>query len=203
VIAFLRGTLALKEATRVVVDCRGVGYSAAVSVRTSEALPEQGAEVLVHTHLSVREDAHELFGFADESERKVFMLLISISGIGPKSALGILSSVAPAELASVVARGDIGTLQKFPGIGKKTAERIVVELRDKMHSTDFGSGADHPEASLPAGVNEKSRQEAVLALVALGYARTSAEKAVATVLKDPDNLGLSTDKIIRKALRAV
>lgn len=197
-IARLRGTLIAKSSTEIIVDCGGVGYRASVSVATAGQLPEPEAPVTVLTIMSVREDAIQLFGFSSETEREVFRLLTSIPGIGPKIALGILSSISLADLREVIVRNDLAQLQKLPGVGKKTAERLMLELRDKI-------GGVQPPADIDrtASVTQYDiRQEAVAALTALGHTRQTAEKAVRQVLAAEPGTVFTVDALIRKALRA-
>ena len=196
-IAQLRGTLVAKTSTEIIVDCSGVGYRASVSMSTSAQLPEAGEQITVLTLMSVREDAIQLFGFAGETEREVFQLLIAIPGIGPKIALGILSSITLADLRDVILRNDLGQLQKLPGIGKKTAERIMMELRDKIGGIQPAPG----EAAGTTATRFDARQEATAALTALGYTKQTAEKAIRQVIAAEPDTALSVDALIRKALR--
>lgn len=196
-IAQLRGTLVAKTSTEIVVDCSGVGYLVSVSMATSAQLPDPGQPTTILTLMSVREDAIQLFGFSSETEREVFQLLTAISGIGPKIALGILSSIALADLREVILRNDLAQLQKLPGIGKKTAERIMIELRDKIGAVRAPSG-EQQEAS---ATRFDARQEAIAALAALGYTKQAAEKAVRQVIIAEPDTALSVDTLIRKALR--
>jgi Holliday junction DNA helicase RuvA len=174
-IAKLKGTLISKQPGEVVIDCAGVGYLANVSFNTSEKLPGEGSQAEVLTYLHAREDALVLFGFAGEPEREMFRLLISISGIGPKMALGILSASKPDELREMISSRNTAALVRMPGIGKKTAERLVLELRDKLPESPFVKDAS------PEGLAEK---EAVAALVTLGYNKNTAEKSVAKAAKE-------------------
>jgi len=196
-IAQLRGILVAKTSTEIVVDCSGVGYLASVSMVTSAQLPEAGEQVTVLTLMSVREDAIQLFGFSSETEREVFRLLTAIPGIGPKIALGILSSITLADLQTVILRNDLLQLQKLPGIGKKTAERIMMELRDKIGGIRPGPAEGRPET----GTLFDARQEAIAALAALGYTKQTAEKAIRQVIAAEPETALSVDALIRKALR--
>jgi Holliday junction DNA helicase RuvA len=132
VIALVSGTVAVRRADHVVVDCQGVGYRLAVSAETLRHVPAVGREVLLHTHLVVRDDALALYGFATEEERELFLMLLGVQAVGPKVALAVLSGGPPRELLAAVANGDTGRIQAAPGVGKRTAERIVVELRQKV-----------------------------------------------------------------------
>ncbi len=168
-IEFLRGTLVRKDPTAVVLDVHGVGYGAFVTLSTFERLPELGAEVALVTYLHVREDAMLLYGFIDEAERHMFRELLSITGIGARMAMNILSGSGAEALRALVAAGDVAALTRIPGVGKKTAERIVVELRDRVNRTPTGVSGGM------AGVTSM-REEALLALQALGYARAQARQ---------------------------
>lgn len=194
-IAQLRGILLLKSSTEIVVDCNGVGYSAFVSINTSDNLPGQGEEVQIYTLLIPKEDALQLYAFSTIAEREAFKQLISISGIGPKTSLGILSSVSVESLQEYILSGNLVALAKLPGIGKKTAERIVLELRDKILKLgEF----------VPQTTDTKQRlikQEAVSALITLGYSQSIAEKAVRKVLSEDETKDISAEKLIKKALR--
>ena len=134
-IALLEGTVAVRRADHVVVSCGGVGYRLAVSAETLRHVPRVGERAVLHSHLIVRDDALLLYGFASEEERELFLLLIGVQGVGPKMALAVLSGGPPRELLGAVANGDVARLQAVPGIGKRTAERIVVELREKVGAT--------------------------------------------------------------------
>ena len=164
-IAYLRGVLAEKEITRVVVECHGVGYEAAIPLSTFDRLPAEGAEVKLYTHHEVREDAQLLFGFATKPERDMFRLVTTVSGVGPKLALAVLSGLTVGDLQLAVSQGDAKRLAAVKGIGKKTAARIVVELKDKIN----------PIEALANATGETSREQgavlrdAMLALAALGF----------------------------------
>ena len=179
-IARLTGRLVEKQATRLVVDVHGVGYDVQVPLSTFYHLPEPGAEVTLRIHTHVREDALSLFGFGTALELRLFERLIGISGIGPKLALAVLSGIEPADLIRAVQAGDVGRLTLIPGVGKKTAERIGLELKDRLTqqlATELGvDGSALPgEATL--------RADLVSALLNLGYHRALAEKAVDAAMK--------------------
>jgi Holliday junction DNA helicase RuvA len=196
-IASLNGTLKSKSPTEVLVEVNGVGYSVSIPLSTYSTLGDVNSPVHLLTHLHVREDAMQLFGFATEAERQLFRLLISITGIGPKIAQGILSGISVTDLRQYIAAGNIGALTTIPGIGKKTAERLVVELRDKIGKV--GSALD---LDLESGdKNAVIRNEALLALTSLGYNRVAAEKALRMALKDSDGSKLSVEELIKKALK--
>ncbi len=162
-IALVSGTVAVRRADHVVVDCGGVGYRLAVSAETLRHVPAVGKDVLLHSHLVVREDALALYGFATEEERELFLMLIAVQSVGPKVALAVLSGGPPRELLAAVAAGDTGRLQAAPGVGKRTAERIIVELREKV-----GATASAPSA-LAAIRSEDPRSLARDGLIGLGY----------------------------------
>jgi Holliday junction DNA helicase RuvA len=168
VIALLRGTVAVRRPDHVVLDTGGVGYRLAVSAETLRAVPAAGEPVSLHTHLIVRDDALQLYGFATEEERELFLLLLGVQSVGPKMALGVLSGGSPRELRVALAAGDTGRFQAVPGIGKRTAERIVVELRDKVD--------DEPIVISRGADPEDPRALAREGLVELGFAPAEAEK---------------------------
>jgi Holliday junction DNA helicase RuvA len=179
VIAHLRGRILEKQPTRVVVDVSGVGYDVAVPLSTFYGLGEPGGEVALRVHTHVREDALALYGFATALELDLFNRLISISGIGPKLALAVLSGIEPPDLVAAIERGDVARLTAIPGVGKKTSERIVLELRDRLPRA-------HPAVAALAGGGPDGlivRDDLLSALMNLGYHRPLAEKAVDAALK--------------------
>lgn len=197
--AFLQGKLFSKNAGEVVINCSGVGYLLNTSLRSFEQLPALDVDVFLYTYLIVREDSHQLYGFIDNQELELFKLLISISGVGPKVALGILSSITPSALSSSIMRNDIIQLQKLPGIGKKTAERLVLELKDKISRIDTGA---NNSVSNTESINSSVRDEAVSALIALGYNKTVAEKAVKqSELEFTQHASKTVEVLIRFALK--
>jgi holliday junction DNA helicase RuvA len=190
-IAHLRGKLLAKHPNQAIVETSGVGYDVTISVPTFSDLPDVGAEVALHIHTHVREDAIALYGFLRSSEKLLFEKLITVSGIGPKLAITILSGMAADEMVGAIRGNDVARLTRIPGIGKKTAERMVLELRDKLPET--------PSAAVTAAPVLNAVEEDVLsALVNLGYQRPAAEKALAAVLKGerPE----SFDQIFRTTL---
>lgn len=194
-IAQLRGQVVAKGGMDVVVDCGGVGYAVSVPLSTLDVVANVGQPVTLLTVFVVREDAFSLYGFATEGEREAFKLLTSIQGIGGRIALGILSATSIAEFQRAVLQNNLHALMRLPGIGKKTAERLVVELRDKVIAV--------PTDGLPlsSGLSQ-STQDAIDALQALGYTRVAAEKAVKAVVSSPDySTTQSSEEIIRLALR--
>jgi Holliday junction DNA helicase RuvA len=188
-IAHLRGKLIAKHPNQAIVEAAGVGYDVTISVPTFSALGGVGSEVALHIHTHVREDAIALFGFLSPSEKQLFEKLLSVSGIGPKLAITILSGMAAADMVAAIRSNDIAKLTKIPGIGKKTAERMVLELRDKLQ--DFGLEAAAPPAS-------PMEEDVLSALTNLGYQRQLAEKAVATVMKS--GAAKEFDAMFREAL---
>jgi Holliday junction DNA helicase RuvA len=192
-IALLNGVLAQKSMESVVVDVHGVGYKVAVSLNTFARLPGLGDKILLFVHTAVREDDIALFGFAEESEKKVFLKLIGVNGIGPKLALTILSGIAPADMIDALHREDLARLTVIPGIGKKTAERMILDLKDKLKELLTEDRSKAAPAG-PRGLIE----EATSALVNLGYNRNVAEKTLAHV---PVVEGAVLEQVLRKALK--
>jgi holliday junction DNA helicase RuvA len=194
-IAFLSGKLAEATPTSVVVDCHGVGYAVFIPVSSYEKLPAIGGDVKLQTyhHVNAQDGTQQLFGFATAAEREMFLLLISISGIGPKLACNILSSASVTGLRNAIAAGDTKTLSALRGIGKKTAERLVVELKDKV-------GEPTGTKAVPAPVSNPKQADAVQALVALGYKPGDAQKAVVAAA---GQLGenANVEELVRVALR--
>jgi Holliday junction DNA helicase RuvA len=175
VIAFLRGRLLEKHPNRVVVDVNGVGYEVHVPVSSFYGMAEPGGDIGLRVHTHVREDAIALFGFGSAMELQLFERLIGVSGIGPRLALAVLSGIEPPDLVQAVRSGNVARLTAIPGVGKKTAERIVLELKDRLAAL-----ADSPEPSAPG--SGALRDDVVSALVNLGYHRPAAEKAIDAVL---------------------
>jgi Holliday junction DNA helicase RuvA len=195
-IGSLTGILKIKSPTEVLLDVNGVGYTVIIPLSTFEKLGELGTRITLLTHLHVREDAMQLYGFGTEQERNLFRLMISVSGIGPKIAQGILSGISVTDLQQYIAKSNLSALTAIPGVGKKTAERLVVELRDKV-----GKIAATAE-NLPASEDRREmREEALLALTSLGYNRPVAEKALRQVLVEANGKELSLQDLIKKALR--
>lgn len=188
----LKGTLADKQPPWLLVDVNGVGYEVEAPMSTVFDLPPVGQAVTLYTHLAVREDAQQLFGFGSEAERTLFRTLIKISGVGGKLALAILSGMPTDEFVRVVEEGDAVRLTKLPGVGKKTAERLIIELRGKTDSVIAPAG--QAAASRPASPAADARD----ALIALGYKANDAKKMVDAV----DEPGLDSEALIRKALKA-
>jgi Holliday junction DNA helicase RuvA len=192
----LRGTLVSKQPPWLLIDVGGVGYELEAPMSTIYDLPATGKEVILLTHHAVKEDSVALYGFMHEAERALFRSLLKISGIGAKIALAVLSGVSTADFARLVHAGDVVALTKIPGIGKKTAERIVVELRDRVDGLDHASLPGLPAGG--AGVPMDASGEATVALQQLGYKPAEVTRLVQKVAADGD----SAEAIIRKALRA-
>ena len=194
-IAYLKGILAEKEPARVVVECCGVGYEAFIPLCTYDRLPATGAEALLHVYHSVREDAEVLYGFATVEEKRTFELMTTVSGVGPKLALAVLSGLSIGDLQMAIASGDSKRIATVKGVGKKTAERIVVELKDKVNPIEAlaksGGGGDARKSGM--------LRDAMLALAELGFAEDVARKQVQQVLEaDPSVADVQT--VVRRAL---
>lgn len=201
-ITYVRGKLVAKSPTSAVVEVGGgpggIGYEVAISLITFEKLPELGAESRLLTHHYVREDRQELFGFADEGEREIFELLIGVSGIGPNSAQTILSGMSVEALREAIFYERVNELTAIKGIGKKTAERMVVELKDKIQAPALQG--DTTTENTPAAGEGVAVEEAVLALIALGFAAPAARRALAQVVKK-SGADQSVQQLIRQALK--
>ena len=198
----LRGTLLEKQPPQLLLDVAGVGYEVSAPMTTFYELPEKGIEVTLHTHLAVREDAHVLYGFLHEQDRALFRSLIKVSGVGPKLALAILSGVSADEFVGRVHAGDSASLTKLPGVGKKTAERLVIEMKDRLkdwQGVTLVSGFAADAVIDPAALDKAAVKDAISALVSLGYKPQEASRMVSHVESD----GLSSEEVIRLALRAV
>ncbi len=194
-IACLRGTLLEKRPPALVVDVRGVGYELEAPMTAFYELPDSGAEVLLHTHLVVRDDAHMLFGFTNTRQRDLFRSLLKVSGVGPRVALAVLSSLSADEFIACIAEEDVARLSKVPGIGRKTAQRLVVEMGDRL----LKQVGELPASTMIASARSDPVHDAVGALISLGYKAVDASRAVRAVAAD----GLSSEEIIRLALRAL
>jgi len=194
-IAHLRGTLLAKSPNEAIVECAGVGYGVAISVATYTALPNEGAEVRLHIFTKVGEDVLALYGFSEPSEKRLFEKLLTITGIGPKLAITVLSGIAADRLVTAIRAADHATLTRIPGIGKKTAERVVLELKDKLEDL---ATAPAPAPSLGAYVDD-----ALSALVNLGYPRAIAEKAVETAIARDAAAKQSFEVLFRAAMAAI
>lgn len=199
-ISYLRGTLAAFEEDKIIIDVGGVGYGVYVSGQTMDRLPSAGNEVKIHTYLNVKEDAMQLFGFLTRDDLMIFRLLIGVNGIGPKGGQAILSVLPPDDLRFAVLAGDVKAISAAPGIGKKTAEKLILELRDKLKIEDV---LDHQvsEAAVSgkaAAGADNVQSEAVQALVALGYGSTEALRAIKQI---PIEEGTDVEGVLKAALK--
>ncbi|PIE46217.1 MAG: Holliday junction branch migration protein RuvA [Gammaproteobacteria bacterium] len=194
-IGMLSGVLRHKKVPHLIIECAGVGYEVEATMTAFAQLPALGESAILYTHLSIRDDAHVLFAFASLEERDLFRILIKVSGIGPKMAVAILSGMNPQELAAIIAAEDSIALTKLPGIGKKTAERLIVELKDKFKHLYVENNAI---SSAQATAGSQAKSEAVEGLMALGYKIPEAEKMVEAVYQ-PDS---DSAVLIRQALQA-
>ena len=196
-IGFIRGKLVSKSPPQLVVDVQGVGYEVEAPMTTFYDLPELGEELLLHTHLVVREDAHILFAFSTEPDRVMFRTLIKVNGVGPKLALTILSGQSAEEFHRCIHDNDVQALVRLPGVGKKTAERLIIEMRDRLPDSVVSSGSEQNET--PDRASNNPRQEAISALCSLGYKPQDASKMVQNI---PDE-GKNCEDIIRLALQKI
>jgi len=197
----IRGILADRLAPEILVDVGGVFYEVHVPMSTVYQLPAVGREVSLHTHLVVREDAHLLYGFFTLQERQMFRSLIKVSGVGPKMALAILSGMAVDEFVRTIRVNDIAGLTRMPGIGRKTAERLIVEMKDRLSEWGSDLQTGFPEIDVARVTGERAvSQEAETALIALGYKPQEAARMIAQVLK-ADNSITRSEELIRQALR--
>lgn|SRR5690349_6878657 len=194
-IAFLKGKLVHRDPTHVIIDVNGVGYHVNISLQTFSAIKEQ-ENILLYTHLSIREDAHVLFGFSSESEKKLFQQLVSVNGVGPSTAIVMLSYMNSAELKTAIVREDAASLQAIKGIGGKTAQRVIIELKDKLKKESW----EETQTPISGGEHNTLRREALSALLTLGLAKAVAEKSVDTVLKKSGNT-LTLEDLVKQALK--
>lgn len=193
-IGFLKGRVVSKQPPQLLLDVNGVGYEVEATMTTFYNLPESGSEVTLFTHLAVREDAHTLYGFASQEERRLFRDLIRVNGVGAKMALTILSGTTPGGFIRCVQDSDTRSLTRLPGVGKKTAERLVIEMRDRIGAGDAGGGTPGDAMGTAAG----PRDEAFSALVALGYKPQEVTRMLSGV---EDETAGSSEEIIRRALK--
>src|SRR5690606_304916 len=197
-IAYLKGKLAYKDPTYVIIDVNGVGYQVKISLNTYAAIKDE-EQILLLTYLSVKEDSHTLYGFKEEAEKTMFMDLISISGVGPNTGLMILSSLSSQELEQAIIQGDHATIQKVKGVGTKTAQRIVLELKDKVKKDSY-----QESVKLGTGFinkNNKIKQEALQALMTLGFTKAVAEKNIESVIKK-SGPEISLEDLIKASLKS-
>ncbi len=194
-IAHLRGRLFQKQPGAIIVEAGGVGYEVIISIPTFTALPAEGADVSIHIHTQVREDILALYGFLDLKEKRLFERLITVTGVGPKLAVTILSGLNPERTVSAIRAQDHATLTHIPGVGKKLAERLVVELKDKLEDM-----AVAPVAIVSAG---PAAEDVLSALTNLGYQRPAAQKAIETAVEKDKSLGQDFDALFRAALKII
>ena len=194
-IARLSGTLVAKHVQRLVIDVGGVGYDVVVPLSTVYTLGDPGARVTLRIHTHVREDALQLYGFGTELEQSLFERLINVSGIGPRVAIAVLSGIEPPELVRAIGQSDVARLTRIPGVGRKTAERLVVELRDRLPEL---AGVEPKAAEVPG---DEVRDDVLSALANLGYQRAAAEKAVDTVLAKAESREF--ESVLRESLRVL
>lgn len=201
-IAYIKGKLITAYADGIVVEQNGIGYEIGVPLSVMNELPAMGEEVKIHTYLYIREDAMKLYGFLTRDGLEIFKLLITVSGIGPKGALGILSAMTPDDLKFAILAGDTKTIAKAPGIGQKTAGKLVLELKDKLSLSDVFEEQLSKDSAKTAGKEEGNhiRNEAVEALVALGYTSTDALKAVRKVELTE---GMSVEELLKQSLKHI
>ena len=193
--AYLKGILAVKKNDTAVIDVNGVGYKLNIPYSTYQLLPEVGEVAKLNTYMAIRENDVSLFGFFSNEELRIFELLISVSGVGPKSAVGVLSDITPADFSLAVITDDVNRLTKVSGIGKKTAQRIIVELKDKMKNEDVVVSCN--EAPVIRSVVNSDIEEAIAALQVLGYPNKDAVNMVNAVAND----GMSVEEIVKQALK--
>jgi Holliday junction DNA helicase RuvA len=193
-IAYLKGKLVHKEPTHVVIEVNGVGYQVGISLHTFSEIKDR-EDIKLFTYLHVREDAHVLFGFATESEKQMFQLLISVNGVGPSTALVVLSYLSPEELKSAILHENTAALQAVKGIGGKTAQRLILELKDKLKKETL-----EETAGIPGIMRNTMRQEALTALVTLGISKAQAEKSIDTLLKKSGGV-ISLEELVKQALK--
>jgi len=194
-IEYIEGELTEKNPTLTVIDCQGVGYALHTSLHTFSKLPATGLRCKLFAHLQIKEDAHTLYGFSTRDERHLFRLLIGVSGVGATTAQMMLSAITPSELISHIANGQSGALQAIKGIGAKTSQRIIIELRDKIGKTDISV------EQFTTGDNSNNiRNEALSALTLLGFPRAAAEKAINVILKASDS-SLTVELLIKESLK--
>ena len=197
-IAFVKGSLDEVELDRVIIDVGGVGYNVFVSSYTISRLPLEGNEVKLYTYLNVKEDLMQLYGFLSKDELRIFKLLIGVNGIGPKGGLGILSYLTPDDLRFAVMSNDVKAISAAPGIGKKTAEKLILELKDKLGSIEPEEVTTSESVTGNVSFSREIQTEAVQALVTLGYGSTEALRAVTNVMTEQEE---SVEEILKKALK--
>jgi Holliday junction DNA helicase RuvA len=196
-ITFLEGTVVEKQPTRVVLNVGGVGYELSIPLSSYDRLPGTGETCRVLTYDHVREDDHQLFGFMTPAERRMFELLMTVSGVGPRIALSALSGLSVRDLRAAIVDGDAPRLRSVSGIGKKTAERLIVELRDKFSA---GEALEVAADARPLSAEDVKVRDSVLALISLGYKRGEAHHMIREALADPKAAGATVEELVRRAL---
>lgn len=199
-ISYIRGELVSIEDDKVIVDVNGVGFGIFMPAQSMNLLPSVGEEVKLHTYMNVREDAMQLYGFLTRDDLQVFKLVIGVSGIGPKGGLGILSKLSADELRFAVMAHDVKTISSAPGIGKKTAEKLIIELKDKLSIEDVPTREEESVTTVAGHASNQVQAEAVQALVALGYGNSEALKAVKKVSISEDT---SVEDVLKQALKNI
>lgn len=196
-IAYIKGALTRRAEGYIIVETGGIGYQVFVSPATLAKLPNTGAEVQLFTYFSVKEDGVALYGFAGAEEQEMFHKLLTVGGVGPKGALGILAQLSPTELVMAILSEDVKTLAKAPGVGKKTAQRVILELKDKCRTEDALTDADAWQRELSPAGGTDAKFDAIDAMTALGYSRSEAARAINAVAQD----GMETEEILKAALK--
>lgn len=197
-ISYIKGTLERRAESYIIIETGGIGYQVFVSPATLAKLSQTGAEVKVFTYFSVKEDGMSLYGFASQEEQEMFHKLLTVSGVGPKGALGFLSMLKPSEIIMAILSDDVKTLSKAPGVGRKTAQRVILELKDKFKTEEaLSMGGEELEGIVETSIGGDAKFEAIDAMTALGYSRSEAAKAVNAVAAE----GMSTEEILKAALK--
>ncbi len=195
-ISFIKGELVSVKEDKIIVEAGGIGYNIFVPTSLLPNLPQTGSEVKIYTYLNVREDAMNLFGFLNEDDLDMYKMLLGVNGVGPKAALGVLSNISANDLRIAIVSDDAKTIAKAPGLGNKTAQKIILELKSKI-DLEATLGNIESDASIPANINDDDRNEAVQALTALGYSASESMKAVRNVPMDVKG----ADAILKQALK--
>lgn len=196
-ISYIKGTLERRAESYIIIETGGIGFQIFVSPATLAKLPRAGEEAKIYTYFSVKEDGMSLYGFASPEEQEMFDRLLTVSGVGPKGALGFLSQLTPQEIVLAILSEDVKTLSKAPGIGRKTAQRVILELKDKCRTEEALSMGEKLESFVETTAEGGAKFEAIDAMTALGYSRSEAAKAVNAVAAE----GMSTEDILKAALK--
>jgi Holliday junction DNA helicase RuvA len=195
----IKGILIKKQPPDLLVDVNGLGYELHASMNTIYRIPDEGSEIVLYTHLFVREDALTLYGFYDEEERRLFKALIKISGVGAKTSLAILSSIEPKDFLASISREDLSTLVRIPGIGRKTAERLIIEMRDVISKWKYVSESSKASGNITSSCLNDNVYDATCALVALGFKQQDVSRAISKIVSD--NNEITTESLIKIALK--